>query len=154
GLFVDFLDDKPAHLADPHQMIEGQSNNNEEKHQRCAEESDKLESLSHAEMVSVEWQAAELGRAQASAAEKRYARGSFLLAQANSNSDGLAQDRSAKVVISQFAKILININVNSRGHFANHFAQACRFGPTERPTGSPGLSPNFSCSFFGLGRFG
>ena len=49
GLFLDFIDKKPAHLADPHQMIEGQSSNDEEKHQRCAEESEKLESFSHAE---------------------------------------------------------------------------------------------------------
>src|ERR1043165_5405639 len=70
GLFLDFLDDKPAHLADPHQMIEGQRSNNEKKHQRCAEESDKLESFSHAEMVFSRMQAAELSRARSSAAEK------------------------------------------------------------------------------------
>src|ERR1051325_868409 len=84
GLFLDFLDDKPAHLADPHQMIEGQRSNNEKKHQGCAEEPDKLESFSHAEMVSVEWQAEAFARAGSSAAENRcHARGSFLSAQAN-----------------------------------------------------------------------
>src|SRR6476620_6646972 len=63
GLFLDFIDKKPAHLADPHQMIEGQRSNDEEKHQRCAEESEKLESFSHAENdVSNDSRSTDLGR--------------------------------------------------------------------------------------------
>src|ERR1044072_3239350 len=90
GLFLDFLDDKPAHLADPHQMIEGQRSNNEKKHQRCAEESDKLESFSHAEMVSAECKPQNSAARDLRRPKKRcHARGIFLLAQANSHSDGL-----------------------------------------------------------------
>jgi hypothetical protein len=44
-------------------MIEGQRSNDEEKHQRCAEESEKLESFSHAENdVSNDSRSTDLGR--------------------------------------------------------------------------------------------